>query len=188
MCYSTDHYKRGESTLSLSTHSSTKSTDDDDECFALIAHITPEASKKSNKSVRFSTLSIVEFGVRIGDSVPCFGPPIGLGEEAIRENVWCVPHFESVRPKRRSLQKLRLDPWERTRLLYRHGFAPEAIEAAACDADTIRTNRKESAMDEEKLIQERPGLLRKGSKKLLRLSNRMRLPRVSRINVLTSRH
>mmetsp|Transcript_32967 Transcript_32967/g.79746 ORF Transcript_32967/g.79746 Transcript_32967/m.79746 type:complete len:193 (+) Transcript_32967:93-671(+) len=190
MCYSTEFYKRSKSTLSLSTHSSTKSSDDD-EYFAAMIDITTtreQPKKKSLKRVRFGTLSVVEFGVRVGDSIPCFGPPIGLGEEVVRDDVWSVSHYEAVRPKRRSLKELRLDPWERTRLLYNQGYNPETIQEAACDADTIRSNRKASTFDQDKPIQERPGLLRKGSKKLLRLSSRMRLPRVSRVtNVLTTR-
>ncbi|CAJ1946734.1 unnamed protein product [Cylindrotheca closterium] len=183
MCYSSkaELYKRRES---LSSRSSTQSSDCDDDFFALVDDITmtQEAPKtKSLKKVRFGALSVVEFGIRIGDSIPCFGPPIGLGLEVIKDELWSVNHYEAVRPKRRSPKELRLDPWERTRLLYRQGYDPETIQEAAFDADSVRAHRKDSAMDQDKPIQERPGLLRKGSKKIRRLSSRMKLPRVSRV-------
>lgn len=199
MCQPTDFYKRGQSsTLSMSTQSSTRSTDYDDEFFSLVMLDTfitssntsttePKLSKK--KRVRFGTVAIVQLEVRIGDSVPSYGPPIGLGQEVVQTDVWCVNHYESVRPARKSLKELKMDPWKRTRLLYRQGYEPAAIEQAASEADTIRSNRKESTFDEDKPVQERPGLIQKGSKKLRRLSNRLRLPvlpLVSRCNLLTT--
>lgn len=174
-------------TLCMSTNSSTISSDDG-ECFALVE--TTLSPRKSKKRVRFGTAAIVQFEVRIGDSIPIYGPPVGLGEAVVHRDVWCVNHYEAVRSPRRTLKQLKLDPWKRTRLLYRQGYDPETIARAACEADTIRANRKESSFDEEKPVKERPGLIRKGSKKLFRLTHRLprlRLPQVSRFNMLNTR-
>jgi hypothetical protein len=107
------------------------------------------------KRVRFGSLVIDEFQVTLGDSIPSAGPPIALERKAIRSSTMCLIHYESVRPERRKLCDLKLDLWERTRLLYKQGYDPDAIESAALAADAVRLNRQESLKDNSQVKKSR---------------------------------
>jgi hypothetical protein len=113
------------------------------------------AALPRTKRVRFGSLVIDEFQAILGDSVPSAGPPIALEQKAIRSSTMCLLYYESVRPERRRLCDLKLDLWERTRLLYRQGYDPDAIESAALSARAVRLNRQESLKDNSQVKKSR---------------------------------
>lgn len=103
---------------------------------------------REKKHVHFGSLSIDEFHVTLGgDAIPSIGPPIALENKAIKSSTMCLNDFEAKRPERRHLDEMKLDLWERTRLLFREGYAPGDIESAALCAEAVRVSREESQKD-----------------------------------------
>eukprot|EP00980_Cylindrotheca_fusiformis_P030929 scaffold25646_cov117-Cylindrotheca_fusiformis.AAC.1 len=108
---------------------------------------TKPCTSPRKKHVRFGSLAIDEFPLIIGDAIPSAGPPIALEYKAIRSSIMALNDFEAIRPERRQLCEMKLDLWERTRLLFKEGYDPNDIETAALTAEAVRLSRKESQKD-----------------------------------------
>jgi len=113
------------------------------------AHSDSELFIIRRKRVQFGSLKVDEFAIIIGDAVPRNGPPIALESKAIRSFSMDVDDFEATRPvRRRALDDMQLDSWQRTRILFDQGHSPESIAFATSSAESIRLNREQSSQDE----------------------------------------
>jgi hypothetical protein len=101
----------------------------------------------NKKEVHFGPLTIDEFPIIVGESVPREGPPIALGPTAFRRQVIDLDRFECIRPERRGRLELLLDPEERMSILLMRGYTVDKIIDAALRAAQVRISRGESSKD-----------------------------------------
>ena len=114
--------------------------------------MSPSASEESDanasstrlKKVRFDSLTIKEFPIALGDSVPHEGAPIGLGGKAQRSLVISMDHFEKIRPQRRPRKNLQIDSATRTDILLAAGHSYSEIATATITAHRVRISREET--------------------------------------------
>jgi hypothetical protein len=97
----------------------------------------------AQEGVRFDYLTILEFSITLGDTVPREGPPITMAAKATRKLVIDLDRFEAARPERRATRDLFLDAEERTCLLLVEGFTMRRITDAALEACRIKVDRRE---------------------------------------------
>jgi hypothetical protein len=95
--------------------------------------------------VRFEYLTILEFPITLGDTVPREGPPIAMADKATRKLVIHLDRFEAARPERRDTRDLFLDAEDRTCLLLLAGFSMHEVADAALEACRIRVDREHNA-------------------------------------------
>ena len=103
--------------------------------------------KDNNKKVQFDSLTIKEFPLVPGHTVPTEGVPVSIGSTPINSIVISVDKFESFRPPRREVMALRLDPETRSKLLFLAGYSFTDIADSATGAQIIRRSRDETIID-----------------------------------------
>jgi hypothetical protein len=96
----------------------------------------------AQEGVRFDYLTISEFPITLGHTVPREGPPITMAAKATRKLVIDLNRFEAARPERRETKDLFLDAEERTCLLLLEGFTIRQIADAALEACRIKVDRQ----------------------------------------------
>jgi hypothetical protein len=99
----------------------------------------------AQEGVRFDYLTISEFPIALGTTVPREGPPITMAAKATRKLVIGLDRFEAVRSERRDTRDLFLDAEDRTCLLLLAGFSMHDVADAALEACRIRVNRERNA-------------------------------------------
>ena len=97
------------------------------------------------EGVRFDYLTILEFPITLGDTVPREGPPITMAANATRKLVIRIDRFEAARPERRDTRDLFLGAEDRTCLLLLAGFSLHEVADAALEASRIRVDRAHHA-------------------------------------------
>jgi hypothetical protein len=99
----------------------------------------------AQEGVRFDYLTILEFPITLGETVPREGPPITMAANATRKLVIHFDRFEGARPERRDTRDLFLDAEDRTCLLLLAGFSMHEVADAALEASRIRVDREHNA-------------------------------------------
>lgn len=99
----------------------------------------------AQEGVRFDYLTISEFPIIVGDTVPREGPPITMAAKATRKLVIDLDRFEAARPERRDIRDLFLDAEERTCLLLWAGFSIGEVADAALETCRIHVDREHNA-------------------------------------------
>lgn len=120
-----------------------ETTEDDQRGDALVTTASP-----SPKVVRFSTLTIREYAICLGDNVTSAGAPITISWDHLGEATYAVVEYDdAVERTRRSKSELQMPAAHREGLLQTIGYSRKEIkEAAKQSADTrkrrIRTNQR----------------------------------------------
>ena len=99
----------------------------------------------AQEGVRFDFMTILEFPIILGDTVPREGPPIAMAAIATRKLVIRVDRFEGARPERRDTRDLFMDAEDRTCLLLLADFSMHEVADAALEASRIRVDREHNA-------------------------------------------
>jgi hypothetical protein len=88
-------------------------------------------SRGNKKEVHFCPLTIDEFPIIVGDSVPHEGPPIALGPTAFRRQEIDLDRFEFIRPGRgQGRLELLLSAEKRMSILLMQGYTLDKISKA----------------------------------------------------------
>ena len=130
------------------------------------ANETPSAN---GKSVGFSTLTIREYAMILGDNVTMSGPPISISWEHDKEEMFDVDDYEAVYENtRRSHAELQMPRAHRDEMMRRSGFTRKQIQEASKQATIARNRRKRTAETQQlhKLQEVMENVVRSGKKGL----------------------
>merc|ERR1712232_1137484 len=138
------------------------------------AETETETASSASKSVGFSTLTIRQYGMILGDNVTLSGPPISISWEHEKEEMYDVDDYEAVyESTRRSHAELKMPSTHRDEMMRRSGFSRKEIQEAVKQSTIARNRRKRTAETHQlhKIQEAMENVLRSG-KKSLRISRR----------------
>lgn len=105
----------------------------------------PRQAAQQEQGVRFDYVTISEFPITLGATVPREGPPIAMAANATRKLVIHLDRFEAVRPERREKRDLLLNAEDRTCLLLLAGFSMHQVADASLEVCRIQVDREHNA-------------------------------------------
>jgi hypothetical protein len=95
------------------------------------------------KGVRFSTLTIREYEIRLGDNVTSAGAPVTIAWDHVSEAIYSVEEYDNaVEKTRRTKSQLQMPVTHREELLHGHGYSRKEIREAAKQAAKARNRRR----------------------------------------------
>ena len=108
--------------------------------------IGSSSSKKSNKSVSFSTLHIYSYAVTLGDNPACTsGPPICLSQHLLETHELSVDEYEAHLPPRRTSQEMIMGRFDREEVLRFAGFGRADLRERTDEMRRIQLSREKNA-------------------------------------------
>lgn len=101
--------------------------------------------KSASKKVQFSNLSILEFGIDIGDNpTPKSGPSITIQWKNHSIHIVSVDEYEKASTSRRRGRELLIPPAERLAKLLRAGYKHRQIISETRPVNIVRTQRRKT--------------------------------------------
>lgn len=98
---------------------------------------------ENERQLRFSTITIREYPVLLGDNVTVKGPPISIDWEHMDENVYELEDYEEAcRDTRRAQVELKMPSKHRDDLLREIGYSRQEIQEAVKKSNITRNKRK----------------------------------------------